>query len=101
MVLYIDTTDFNKTTFMLADGKKLWKKSYRVDPHRSHETLQKLDQFLKKNQDPRTKIQKIMVNKGPGSYTGTRVGIVIAQALGFAWGIPVKAVAKEKFKIGR
>jgi tRNA threonylcarbamoyl adenosine modification protein YeaZ len=32
---------------------------------------------------------RIMVNLGPGSFTGIRVGIAAARALGLAWDVPV------------
>jgi hypothetical protein len=47
MILYIDTTDFNKVTFGISDGKKTVRRSYKIDSHKSHETLAKLDEFLK------------------------------------------------------
>ncbi|WP_189349268.1 tRNA (adenosine(37)-N6)-threonylcarbamoyltransferase complex dimerization subunit type 1 TsaB [Zhihengliuella salsuginis] len=34
-------------------------------------------------------IDQIVVGVGPGPFTGLRVGIATAQALGFAWGVPV------------
>jgi len=116
MTLYIDTTDFNRATFAVSDGHKVIRRVYKIDPHKSHETLARLGEFLKSanikpspfgllgSPSPRgrggeQRIKKIIVNKGPGSYTGVRVGVTIAQALGFAWGVPVKAVAKDKFRI--
>lgn len=33
--------------------------------------------------------QAILVDVGPGSFTGIRVGIAAARALGLAWGVPV------------
>ena len=104
MILYIDTTDFNKAMFALTGGKRIQKKSYSIDPHKSHETLGCLADFLshhkiKMEEGTPLPIKKIVVNKGPGSYTGVRVGAAIALALGFAWKVPVRAVAKDKFDV--
>ncbi len=33
----------------------------------------------------------LRVNRGPGSFTGVRIGLVAARALGLAWGAPVHA----------
>lgn len=35
------------------------------------------------------KADEILVNCGPGSFTGVRVGLAAAKALGLAWGVPV------------
>lgn len=35
---------------------------------------------------------KIIVETGPGSFTGLRVGIAAARALGLAWNVPVRGV---------
>lgn len=35
----------------------------------------------------------IIVDIGPGSYTGIRIGIAAARALGLAWGVPVAGVS--------
>ena len=37
----------------------------------------------------RGRADRIMVDVGPGSFTGIRVGVAAAKALGLAWGIPV------------
>jgi len=109
MILYIDTTDFNKVTFAVSffppppsggragRGVVIKKKSYKIDPHKSHETLQKLDEFLKSKKLKVKSIKKIVVNKGPGSYTGVRVGVAHALALSFAWGAKVSALGAADF----
>jgi tRNA threonylcarbamoyladenosine biosynthesis protein TsaB len=99
MNLYIDTTDYNKIIFAVLDGKKLKKKIYKITSYESHKILQKLEEFLKAIHYPLSTIHSLVVNKGPGSFTGTRVGVTIGQALSLALGVPVKFVAKEKFKI--
>ncbi|MEP7351326.1 MAG: tRNA (adenosine(37)-N6)-threonylcarbamoyltransferase complex dimerization subunit type 1 TsaB [Sphingorhabdus sp.] len=35
------------------------------------------------------KSDQVVVNVGPGSFTGIRVGVAAARALGLAWGVPV------------
>ena len=37
----------------------------------------------------RGRARAIVVNCGPGSFTGVRVGLAAARALGLAWGVPV------------
>ena len=120
MILYIDTTNFDKMTFALSIDGKITKKSFKIDSHRSHKSLQKLDEFLKLAKinfnPPRpssgppghllpkgegNNVKKIVCNKGPGSFTGTRVGVTHALALGFALNVPVKFLPREKFLISK
>ena len=48
-----------------------------------------IEKLLKKHGLSLQKITAIKVNPGPGSFTGVRVGISIANALGLALGITV------------
>jgi tRNA A37 threonylcarbamoyladenosine modification protein TsaB len=108
MILYIDTIDFTAVAFALA-REKVFKKSYKVDSHQSHEILGFFKKFLKLahlnphqsalplEEGDKHRVTKIIVNKGPGSFTGTRIGVAHALALGFAWKIPVKALGKAEF----
>ncbi len=112
MILYIDTSGFDKVMFALAPfnspplrggargGWKIKNKTYKLAPHENFEILHKLEDFFLKSKilNPKSTIKKIVVNKGPGSFMGVRVGVAIAMALGFAWSVPVKAVAKDKFR---
>lgn len=38
-------------------------------------------------------IERIAVSVGPGSFTGIRIGVATARALGLAWGVPVVGVS--------
>ena len=45
--------------------------------------------ILKKNKLKFSELTAIEVNVGPGSFTGTRVGVAVANALGYALNLPV------------
>ena len=96
MILFIYSTNFDAVTYSLVGGK-VFTKTFQADSHKSHEVLGFLEQFLQSSTIKAADIKKIIVSKGPGSYTGTRIGVTHAMALGFAWNIPVKALEGEKF----
>lgn len=39
-----------------------------------------------------TRPERVVVGTGPAPFTGLRVGLVTARALGYAWGVPVEGV---------
>ena len=98
MILFIDTTDLKSITYATI-GDAVTQKQYQIDPHSSHQLLEYLEKFFKQTKFDRKKLKKIVVCSGPGSYTGTRIGVTHALALGFAWNIPVKPIPKEKVPI--
>lgn len=54
------------------------------------ETLhQKLQELLDNHDKTLEDIEGIVVFKGPGSFTGLRIGITVANALGYALNVPV------------
>lgn len=86
--LIIDTTDAKKTTIKLRSDRKTDEITEKNIP-KSQITLILIDKLLKRNEISPTNIEEIEVNTGPGSFTGTRVGVAIANALGFGLGIKV------------
>ena len=92
--LIIDTTDNKKTTIKLQLGKNVDEITEENIP-KSQTALILIDKILKRNRISPTEISEIEVNAGPGSFTGTRVGVAIANALGFGLNIRVNG-KKEK-----
>lgn len=95
MTLFIDTTNFENITFVLKDKTVLKQKS-KLLSHESFNVTKKLEEFLKKNKVNIKTIKKIVVSKGPGSYTGVRVGLSLSQALSLGWNVPLKIVSNDK-----
>ncbi len=99
MILYIDTSQFGKVYFCLTDNKNIIKgKTFSIKPQDTHKILEFLDKFLKQSKINKFEITKLFVCKGPGSFTGIRVGLSLAQAISLAQDIPLKILDKEKFK---
>lgn len=102
MILFIDTTDLQKTVFALIheDGKtRPIKKTVEVQYHESSTTLAHLDKFLRANKALTTNhlaLSTIIFCSGPGSFTGIRIAASIVQALALSWNIPIHALLKEK-----
>ena len=89
IILTIDTSNNKQVSVGLdVDGKKdeIIEDSVIL---RSEAAVPVVEKILKRNNLVINQIDEIRVNKGPGSYTGLRVGISIANALGFLLKIPV------------
>lgn len=90
MILKIDTTKVQEVTVELIDHRDN-KKDRLVEKQKldSQVLLPLIIKILKKNGVNFSDLEAIEVNTGPGSFTGTRVGVAVANALGFALNIPV------------
>ena len=85
MKLHLDSTDSKKTIIRLNDQEFSKENSNPRDQNVFRLLQESLDEVGAQLKD----IKEISVNAGPGSFTGTRVGVTIANALGFALGIKV------------
>lgn len=87
--LFIDTSDNRE----IRVGIKLDDKEDMIvqqsDHWKAQAVLPLIDQLLRKYLLSINDIESIEVNPGPGSFTGLRVGVAIANALGTWLQIPV------------
>jgi tRNA threonylcarbamoyladenosine biosynthesis protein TsaB len=86
--IVIDATDNTKTLIKL-EGDNVSDEIIEPAKPRSQATLLLIEKILKKNNLKPQELDEILVNTGPGSFTGTRVGVAIANALGFGLSIKV------------
>ncbi len=88
IILIIDTSDSQKITVALeVNGKKMEKAVERNA--KAQIVLPMIEVLLKENKLELKNISEIKVNIGPGSFTGLRVGITVANMLGSLLNIPV------------
>ena len=90
MTLKIDTTISQEVTVELIE-KESGLKDQLVQTQKlgSQVLLPMIVKILKGDKANFSDLTAIEVNCGPGSFTGTRVGVAVANALGFALNIPV------------
>ena len=89
MKLYLDATD-NKKVVIRLDAEEFVNEY--ASP-REQDVLFFLNGLLKKKNMSLDDLSEIEVNPGPGSFTGSRVGVAIGNALAFA--LKIKANGKN------
>lgn len=92
MKLFIDTSDRNKIIVGI-DEKRF---ETEAKEGSSQKLLPFIDKVLKKKGKTIQDVTKIEVNTGPGSFTGLRVGVSVANTLGWVLRIPVNGKNIQK-----
>lgn len=89
MILTIDTAEPRRVEVSLKKNNSKIDELIEVQKQGSQVLMPMIDKILKRNKIKIGDIKGIEVNPGPGSFTGTRVGVAVANALAFALGIKV------------
>ncbi len=89
MVLHIDTKDQKVIRVALKDKGRVVKSLTEENEYGSQVLLPLIFKLLQTTNYNLQTLQGIEVETGPGSFTGLRVGVSVANALGFSLGIPV------------
>jgi tRNA threonylcarbamoyladenosine biosynthesis protein TsaB len=98
MILYINTSIREFLEFALISKSDVFLLQKKVGIKQSEKALFLLDSFLKKNKFRLKDIKKIVVNRGPGSFTSVRLGIVLANTISLGLKIPVAGVYNLELK---
>lgn len=99
MILYIDTTQNNLVEIGIKVKKKfIARKKFGSRLSQAEKLLPAIVQLLKDNKFKPKDIKSIEVINQGGSFTSLRIGVVTANALGYALGIPVSGSQKLKVK---
>lgn len=89
MILYINTQDQKAIKVGLKDQGKVIGEMSAENEYGSQVLLPLIEKILKSEKSDLTGLTEIEVDTGPGSFTGLRVGVAVANVLGFTLGIPV------------
>lgn len=93
LILCLETATTNCSVALSKDGNLL---ALKEDGSNNYSHAEKLhvfiDEILKENKLKATDLNAIAVSKGPGSYTGLRIGVSSAKGLCFSLDIPLISV---------
>lgn len=95
MELSIDSTNSEKITVKLKTKNKTLIRTSKFKKG-SQVLLSMISKLMSDNKYKLTDISKVHVNTGPGSFTGTRVGVAIANAIGLSLNVLVNGKKAEK-----
>lgn len=95
MILHIDTKDRKTVLVSLKDKEEVVESLSQENEYGSQVLLPLIEKILKKSKIAFKDLKGIEVETGPGSFTGLRVGVSVANALGYSLGILVNGKKQE------
>ncbi len=95
MILWICTSDRKKIEVGLKSRDKIVNLKSSENEFGSQVLLNLITEILKENNLEFKDITGIEIERGPGSFTGLKVGASLANALGYSLGIPVNGKEME------
>lgn len=92
-ILAIDTSNFVLGIALYEDGKVIGEYITNLKKNHSIRAMPAIEQLMKECDIKPKDLSKIVVAKGPGSYTGVRIGVTIAKTLAWTLNIPLVGVS--------
>ncbi|GIN42339.1 tRNA (adenosine(37)-N6)-threonylcarbamoyltransferase complex dimerization subunit type 1 TsaB [Heyndrickxia oleronia] len=95
-VLAIDTSNNPLGIALLDENKVIGEYITNLKKNHSIRVMPAIQQLMTDCEIEPSQLDKIVVAKGPGSYTGVRIGVTIAKTLAWSLNIPLVGVSSLK-----
>lgn len=92
-ILAIDTSSYTLGIALLNEEKVIGEYITNVKQNHSVRVMPAIEMLLKDCGIKPAELSKIVVAKGPGSYTGVRIGVTIAKTLAWTLNIPLVGIS--------
>lgn len=97
VTLAINTASRTTQIALLKQDKILKEKEWISENNESEKLMPEIDDLLKNKKIKYDDLERIIVVKGPGSFTGLRVGVSVVNAIAYVQKIPVYGIDSFKF----
>jgi len=99
MIILALRTDRPSSELFLLNGTKQIDKTVWLADRQLAETIHKqILKLLKKNKLDLAKLEGLVCFKGPGSFTGLRIGLSVANALAYSLKIPISTAKTDDWQ---
>ncbi|WP_368929756.1 tRNA (adenosine(37)-N6)-threonylcarbamoyltransferase complex dimerization subunit type 1 TsaB [Bacillus pumilus] len=92
-ILAIDTSNHTLGIALVKDSTVIGESITYLKKNHSVRAMPTVETLMKECGVAASELSKIVVAKGPGSYTGVRIGVTIAKTLAWTLSIPISAVS--------
>lgn len=92
-ILAIDTSNYTLGVGLVNGSQVAGEFITNVKKNHSVRAMPAIEQLMKDCEIKPKDLDKIVVAKGPGSYTGVRIGVTIAKTLAWTLNIPISGVS--------
>ena len=96
-ILTIRTDKPEAEVGVYKDGQQVTYESWQAHRELAETIHKKIDQILNKLSISLKDVDGIVVYKGPGSFTGLRIGLSVANALAYGLDIPIVGTGGEEW----
>lgn len=98
MVLTIKTDNPVAALALFKDGQKVSEYSWQADRELARDLIKEIQQFLHKNNANFTTLEGLVVYSGPGSFTGLRIGLTVANTIAYGQNISIVGVTGDDWQ---
>ena len=95
LALRTDKPEAELVLFSAAGTEQIDSVTWQAHRELSDTLLLKIDELLEKNHCSKLDLSGIVIYQGPGSFTGLRIGISVANALAYSLQVPIAAAEGE------
>lgn len=99
-VLAIDTSNNPLGIALLDNEKVIGEYITNLKKNHSIRVMPAIEQLMRDCEIETSELGKIVVAKGPGSYTGVRIGVTIAKTMAWSLGIPLVGISSLALMAG-